>query len=663
MMVWLVYCIMVHLDMTVLKPPKEQIEQKKEKKDNEDQKKLFRFENRVDRSVLESKYKEALRGYKNAEDINDSFSSPLQHLKGRVLTKLGKFDAAIKCYGSIIEKTDPVFIPLDVYLERGILSQEKERMREAKLYFEKVIKRCERTLNEEMKDLLAEALTRKAMIVHGKFEEIDRAVKLYKRAISTKPTGSKLKPLKMALEVKVSDAELWYKIGVKLWEEHGLTQEIEHFFERSLKFNRDAKVLEKLADLYHKKKKYGAAIKCYEELKERAPSYPEVYKKEIYPYLELGQLEETLSVLKKYKDLNPEFELDDTTLIKLGNLCLNEEKYDLAVNFLDKVSYRYLDARFQKAMALMDLERYEDAVDVFNSLAKRMGYIHNPEVIYLNRGIAYLEQGWYRDAIKDFDEVLKLKSTDLTAWYNKGVALMNKGEVNRALDILNKVIERTNSTYRFYRDALKCKFWLLREKNQKEKALEAINEALELNPTDAEVLFKKGVTLVELELLSKAKDCFKNAMEVGNGKILKDAKHWLILTSFALEEYDALLEFKDDIKNYQGDVGLTWYIKGYIYSREEKHEKAIEAFKKSLEKGLEKGMGHYSWAIELAKIDEIESAIEHINKASEESYLEYEGYIKKAIHLLKEGKIESAITVLNGAIDSPLDEKLKMVYR
>jgi lipoprotein NlpI len=113
---------------------------------------------------------------------------------------------------------------------------------------------------------------------------------------------------------------------------------------------------------------------------------------------------------------------------------------------------------------------------------------HNNWLITNNRGLAYKNLGDYPQAIKDFDEAIRIKPEYAEAYYNRGLAhkaLGNAGQAiadySRAISIKPNMAEAYNNRGNAYGESGDCNL-----------ALMDFNAALEINPSFAEAYMNRG---------------------------------------------------------------------------------------------------------------------------------------------------------------------------
>jgi tetratricopeptide (TPR) repeat protein len=123
---------------------------------------------------------------------------------------------------------------------------------------------------------------------------------------------------------------------------------------------------------------------------------------------------------------------------------------------------------------------------------------------YNNRGVAYRLKAQYDDAIKDFDEALRLRPTFANAFNNRAVAYRNKGDLDHALEDYNEAIRlKPDYVPAFYNRGL-----VLMDKGEYDRAIDDFAVVLRADPQNPLTLFRRGQTLLK-----------KGNIEAGNADI------------------------------------------------------------------------------------------------------------------------------------------------
>jgi len=82
--------------------------------------------------------------------------------------------------------------------------------------------------------------------------------------------------------------------------------------------------------------------------------------------------------------------------------------------------------------------KYLEALKCFDN-ALRM----NPQYAsaWMNKGISLANLGYIREALKCFDKAIEINQNFAQAWYNKGLVLFNLGKINESLSCANRALE------------------------------------------------------------------------------------------------------------------------------------------------------------------------------------------------------------------------------
>jgi tetratricopeptide (TPR) repeat protein len=117
----------------------------------------------------------------------------------------------------------------------------------------------------------------------------------------------------------------------------------------------------------------------------------------------------------------------------------------------DRETEQYPDsatAWFDRAQALCEEGRYEDAIAVYDEVVVRFGAASEPALqrqvvrALVNKGETLGTLGRYDEAINAYDRALTLAPTDATAWHNRAVALFAVNRWDDALAALDDALSR-----------------------------------------------------------------------------------------------------------------------------------------------------------------------------------------------------------------------------
>ena len=129
-----------------------------------------------------------------------------------------------------------------------------------------------------------------------------------------------------------------------------------------------------------------------------------------------------------------------------------------------------------------------------------------------NRGFLYSMQDNYIDAIKCFDEALKIDLRDADAWFGKGVVLYKQGKIDEAIKAYDEVIKIDPK----YIMAWNNKGLALGDLGNFNDALVCLNEAIRIDPQSAVAWYNKGVILKAYQQDKDAETAFAKAEELAN---------------------------------------------------------------------------------------------------------------------------------------------------
>ncbi len=137
----------------------------------------------------------------------------------------------------------------------------------------------------------------------------------------------------------------------------------------------------------------------------------------------------------------------------------------------------------------------------------------NTAIDWVSKGNAFRKQGKHDEAIKAYDEAIRLDPNDADAWYNKGEALNYMGESK-----YDEAIKAYDEAIRLDPQLAEAWFWkgnLLNAQGKHDEALEAYDEAIRLDPNDADAWVGKGVALNAVGDNTEAENAFAKALELG----------------------------------------------------------------------------------------------------------------------------------------------------
>ncbi|MCI0604343.1 serine/threonine-protein kinase [bacterium] len=133
----------------------------------------------------------------------------------------------------------------------------------------------------------------------------------------------------------------------------------------------------------------------------------------------------------------------------------------------------------------------------------------------LLQGFSFMELGKYQEAIRWFEEVIKIDAKDAEAYNNIGVCLGNLKNFEEAAVHIEKAVTIRPDYPEAWANLGSVYYRLKRF----EEGIRTCNRAILLRPDWAEAQSNKGINLLALDQLEEAMSCFESAMRM-------DPKYW-----------------------------------------------------------------------------------------------------------------------------------------
>jgi len=165
---------------------------------------------------------------------------------------------------------------------------------------------------------------------------------------------------------------------------------------------------------------------------------------------------------------------EGNSLLRAGNLAEAVNKYSEALNIVEDHRYYY-----QKALALLRMQRFEDAVSSFNDALD-----HGSEMETVRQGLA-------------------------GAYMGKGEEMFSAGNYSGAIEQYRQAIE-VNPDPRFYNRLAIAQ----RRNNQEQQAVENFKKAVEINPQYSVAYAGLGGAYLSLRQFSDAIEAYTTALEL-----------------------------------------------------------------------------------------------------------------------------------------------------
>jgi tetratricopeptide (TPR) repeat protein len=152
------------------------------------------------------------------------------------------------------------------------------------------------------------------------------------------------------------------------------------------------------------------------------------------------------------------------------------------------INSTFVSGKIREGNLLMNESKYEDAIKLYDQVLR----IDPTSVEALNgNGLAFNQLGRYEEAITWFDNALKIEPTSAKVLNNKGISLSNLDKFEEAISWFDKAIKIDPN----FVDALYNKGGALAELGKYDEAARWTNKALEIDKTNHNASSSKSLIL------------------------------------------------------------------------------------------------------------------------------------------------------------------------
>ena len=160
-----------------------------------------------------------------------------------------------------------------------------------------------------------------------------------------------------------------------------------------------------------------------------------------------------------------------------------------------------------KGVSLFNLKYFEEAVKCYNEAVRlRPGYAE----AFLNRGIANRALGRSESAVADYEEAIRLKPDYTEAFYNRGVAFMSKGRIDEAIKDYNAALRLNPS----YAEAYYNRGIAFRKRGDVDSAIADYTTAIGLRPDYVRAYYNRGNAFYSMSEIPQAIADFEKSISL-----------------------------------------------------------------------------------------------------------------------------------------------------
>lgn len=270
-------------------------------------------------------------------------------------------------------------------------------------------------------------------------------------------------------------------------------------------------------------------------------------------YVQQGHHEEAIDAISKYLVHDP---YNGHFYIIRGHEYYLTSKYARAIQDFSTIidrklqGYNTFEVYYKRGLAYAEFGMNKEALSDFDKVVKMYPRFNYG---YFYRGSSHWHLEQYKEAIADFSTAIQLDNKDLHSYFNRGLCYQSTKDYDKALADFSKVIQLDPNFDEAYNQVAMTTYykgnWAEAEKSFNEyiikfsglshayynramfysdrkdykKALIDFDYCIQLNPNDGDAHFHKALLLLETQKQSEACDALKQALRFGNA----DAKQMI----------------------------------------------------------------------------------------------------------------------------------------
>lgn len=321
------------------------------------------------------------------------------------------------------------------------------------------------------------------------------------------------------------------------------------------------------------KKRYKQAIKIFEKFLEYEPDWKGLNKKTGDAYRYLRDHHNSVKYYKKAFYLNP---TSIEICFLLGEVYFKLGQYGDAVEYLEKV----VERKSKHKAALLYLGKaylyLNDGRNAVQSLEDLITIDRKNEIAWNFLGSAYYTLGENQKAITCIENAIKYNRKYFKAYENLAEIYHSNGQPEKALEMVNKAFQGPKDP-RIWG----LLGWIHYINGNLHMALENMEKAVTLSPTDYKIRINLGKIYNEEGNFFQAKINFEKAIEINPNREIA----WELLANL----YKSHDKFTEAVDCYRKMLeifpsnALAWNALGELYIKTSDYSNADECFRKALE--------------------------------------------------------------------------------
>ncbi|MDZ8091586.1 MAG: tetratricopeptide repeat protein [Nostoc sp. DedQUE05] len=338
--------------------------------------------------------------------------------------------------------------------------------------------------------------------------------------------------------------------------------------------------------------------------------------------------------------------------VKLQNVEKNTSALQLNSQQIKSIQEAVLSADVSKGNAtasqwlergnqMWRLNRYEEAVNAFDEAIKL-----KPSFAYLayyGKSLALAWQEKYQQAVKALEEAVKLKDNFVAPWQLQSFVYRQLKQPDKALVAIEKAIQNQPKNPNLYNE----KREVLSRLKRYAEAEAAITKAISLSPR-AVFYDNRGVLYYEQKKWDLAAADFNKAIDINpqftqaysnRGGLYYELKKW----ELAVADFNKAIAINPQ-------YAQTYYNRGYFYYKLEKWNLAVADYNKAIDINPQYAQAYYNRGVLYQDQKKWDLAIADYNKAININSQYADAYINRGLLYYEHKKLELALADYNKAI-------------
>jgi protein O-mannosyl-transferase len=281
------------------------------------------------------------------------------------------------------------------------------------------------------------------------------------------------------------------------------------------------------------------------------------------------------------------------------------------------------EAYLHRGVVFVNQKRYSDALSDFNRAIELNKGIADT---YNSRGSLFIIEKRNDEALKDFNKAIELQPIFAEAYTNRGYLYLNEKRIDEALKDFNKAIELKPDYALTYNN--RGNLFVSEKRN--DEAIKDFNKAIELNTNFAEAYSSRGILFVNNKRFSEALNDFNKAIQL------------------------------------KSDYAEAYFNRGTLYFIERRNDEALSDFIKAVELNQNYAEAYTNMGNLFFAEKRFEEAINTYSKAIALKTEYAQAYFNRGLAEYYSGKKEAACSDLQKAVDlgfKPATEALIHICR